>query len=381
MSNKAFLLVITSLTILSGCDGQPTGQSQSFAPLVSAENVKVISYHRNQDYVGRINAVEDVTITAQVSGYLRSRHFVEGQMVEQGQLLFEIEPSSYQAQVASANASVALAQANVKKTTLDYERGKNLLPKGNISQSEYDALTSAKLGAEAQLQAAKAELNAAEVNLSYTSIRAPFDGRVSESYVSIGDLVSPSTGTLTNIVSLDPIHASFTVSERQRLLMGMEEIDGSGTGAADKVEVQLIFENGESYGEMGHIDFIDNRINTTTGTLAMRAQFKNPKEVLLPGQHVKVNIQEKTTVELDTIPRRAVQSDLQGDFVMLLTEDNIAERRNVKLGKQTETGAIIVDGLNSDDRVITKGLQRIRNGVEVRVEQDSKTINVAGEEM
>ncbi|UGA57540.1 efflux RND transporter periplasmic adaptor subunit [Vibrio sp. VB16] len=378
MRKITLLIPVASAVILVGC-GQEPSLSQASAPLVTTEKVEVMSYHRNQDYVGRVNAVEDVAITAQISGYLKSRHYTEGETVEKGQLLFQIESSSYQAQVASAKADIAQADANVQKATLDFERGKGLLPKGNISRSEYDALTSIKLGAEAQREAAKAQLNVANVNLSYTSIEAPISGRISESNVSIGDLVSPSSGTLTNIVSLDPIHASFTVSERERLNMGMEGVDGDGKGAIDKVEVHVVLENEEMYNQSGYIDFIDNRIDVTTGTLAMRASFANPNQILLPGQHIKVNIQEKKPVEVITIARRAVQSDLEGDFVMVLSEGNIAERHNVSLGKQVESGVIIMNGLSKDDTIITKGLQRVRNGIVVRVEDTLTAEKVHGE--
>lgn len=378
MQKKLLLIAVSSAAILVGC-GKDSSVQQAPAPLVSAEKVVVTPYHRNQSYVGRVSAVEDVSITAQVSGYLESRHFTEGDMVEKGQLLYQIESSTYQAQVAMAKAAVAQANAEVQKTTLDYERGKDLLPKGNISRSEFDALTSVQLGAIAQLEAAKAQLNVAEVNLSYTRIEAPISGRISETFVSTGDLVSPSTGTLTNIVSLDPIHASFSVSERDRMNLGLDDIEGRGEGSTEKVEVHMVLENDKTYNQSGYIDFIDNRIDLTTGTLAMRASFANPNQMLLPGQHIMVNIQEKQAMDVITIPRLAVQSDLQGDFVMVLADGDIAERHNVKLGQQTEFGVIIAEGLSATDRVITKGLQRVRNGVEVRVEQEP-TIDKANNE-
>jgi membrane fusion protein (multidrug efflux system) len=211
MQKKTLLVCFASAMTLVGCGKEEISQKMP-APLVSAQMVERVSFHRNQDYVGRVSAVEDVTITAQVTGYLESRHFTEGQLVQKGDLLYQIESSSYLAQVASAKAAIAQATASLQKAELDYQRGKGLLPKGNISQSEFDALTSAKLGAQAQLEAAKAELNVAEVNLSYTRIEAPISGRISQSEASIGDLVSTSSGALTNIVSIDPIHASFTVS-------------------------------------------------------------------------------------------------------------------------------------------------------------------------
>ncbi|GAJ77889.1 probable Co/Zn/Cd efflux system membrane fusion protein [Vibrio sp. JCM 18905] len=227
------------------------------------QDVTVIDYQPSKSYIGRIEAVEDTNITAQISGYLKARHFEEGgQMVEKGQLLYSIEPSSFEAQVASAKAALAQAKAALKKAELDHTRGKNLLPRGSISQSEFDALTAALLGAKAELEAANAQLKLAEVNLSYTQIRAPFSGRISDTKVSTGDLVSPSSGVLTTLVSLDPVHTSFSVSERERLAMGMDQVKGDGSAESNRVEVQLELENGQFFEHLGKLDFLGNRIDT-----------------------------------------------------------------------------------------------------------------------
>ncbi|WP_372378843.1 multidrug efflux RND transporter periplasmic adaptor subunit VmeY [Vibrio natriegens] len=368
MQKKTLVALIAATTILAGCGEVKNTQGGSQAPLVVTQDVIVIDYQPSKSYIGRIEAVEDTNITAQVSGYLKARHFDEGQMVAKGQLLYTIEPSSFEAQVASAKAALAQAKAALKKAELDHQRGKNLLPRGSISQSEFDALTAALLGARAELEAANAQLKLAEVNLSYTQIRAPFSGRISDTKVSTGDLVSPSSGVLTTLVSLDPVHTSFSVSERERLAMGMDKVKGDGSAESSNVEVQLELENGEFFEHLGQLDFLGNRINTQTGTIAMRAIVTNPDHKLLPGQHIKVNLRDKNTRDVIVVPRRAVQTDLEGDFVMVTTEGNVAERRNVVLGPQVEQGIIIRDGLDQHDSVITQGLQRVRNGVEVSIQ-------------
>lgn len=368
MQKKTLVALIAATTILAGCGEVKNTQGGSQAPLVVTQDVIVIDYQPSKSYIGRIEAVEDTNITAQVSGYLKARHFDEGQMVAKGQLLYTIEPSSFEAQVASAKAALAQAKAALKKAELDHQRGKNLLPRGSISQSEFDALTAALLGARAELEAANAQLKLAEVNLSYTQIRAPFSGRISDTKVSTGDLVSPSSGVLTTLVSLDPVHTSFSVSERERLAMGMDKVKGDGSAESSNVEVQLELENGEFFEHLGQLDFLGNRINTQTGTIAMRAIVTNPDHKLLPGQHIKVNLRDKNTKDVIVVPRRAVQTDLEGDFVMITTEGNVAERRNVVLGPQVEQGIIIRDGLDQNDSVITQGLQRVRNGVEVSIQ-------------
>ncbi|EJG2005106.1 TPA: multidrug efflux RND transporter periplasmic adaptor subunit VmeY [Vibrio parahaemolyticus] len=368
MQKKPLVALMAATAILAGCGEANNAQRESQAPLVVTQDVTVIGYQPSKSYIGRIEAVEDTNITAQISGYLQARHFEEGQMVEKGQLLYSIEPSSFEAQVASAKAALAQAKASLKKAELDHQRGKNLLPRGSISQSEFDALTATLLGARAELEAANAQLKLSEVNLSYTQIRAPFSGRISDTKVSTGDLVSPSSGVLTTLVSLDPVHTSFSVSERERLAMGMDRIKGDGSAESNGVEVQLELENGQFFEHLGQLDFLGNRIDTKTGTIAMRALVPNPEHKLLPGQHIKVNLRDKNTRDVIVVPRRAVQTDLEGDFVMVTTEGNVAERRNVELGPQVEQGIIIREGLEKGEAVITQGLQRVRNGVEVRVQ-------------
>ena len=372
MQKKPLVALMAATAILAGCGEASNAQKGAPAPLVVTQDVTIIDYQPSKSYIGRIEAVEDTNITAQVSGYLEARHFDEGQMVEKGQLLYSIEPSSFEAQVASAKAALAQAKAVLKKAELDHQRGKNLLPRGSISQSEFDALTATLLGARAELEAANAQLKLAEVNLSYTQIRAPFSGRISDSKVSTGDLLSPSSGILTTLVSLDPVHTSFSVSERERLNLGMDGIKGDGSAESSGVEVQLELENGEYFEHLGQLDFLGNRINTQTGTIAMRAVVPNPDQKLLPGQHIKVNLRDKNAKDVIVIPRRAVQTDLEGDFAMVMAEGNVAERRNVELGAQVEQGIIIKDGLDKDDTVITQGLQRVRNGVEVRIQSPAE---------
>ncbi|MEZ8104444.1 efflux RND transporter periplasmic adaptor subunit [Vibrio cortegadensis] len=373
MRKKLLLTSIISSLVLVGCGEATTSNQQALLPLVTVQDVNVIAHQQSKRYVGRVEAVEDTAITAQVSGYLKERHFVEGEMVEKGQLLYSIEPSSFEAQVAIAKAAVAQANALLKKAQLDFERGQNLLPKGSISQSEFDALTANLLGAEASVESAIAQLNLSEVNLSHTQIVAPFSGRISDTNVSKGDLVSPSSGVLTTLVSLDPIHTRFSMSERERIALGIDQIQGDGSGESQNVEVQVILETGDVFEHLGKLDYLGNRINLNTGTIAMRAVVDNPDQRLLPGQHVRVELRQKQVDKAFVVPRRSVQTDLEGNFVMIVTEGNVAERRNVELGKQVEEGIILRSGIADGERVITQGLQRVRNGMPVRLAQQSAT--------
>ncbi|WP_261817781.1 efflux RND transporter periplasmic adaptor subunit [Vibrio gallicus] len=365
--NKMLLAAgLASTMLLVGC-GEPTAQkSGGMVPKVVFEPVTIIDYQPSKAYVGRVSALEDADITAQVTGYLKQRHFNEGQLVEKGQLLYTIEPSSFEAQVASAKAALAQAKANLKRADSEFQRAKTLLPKGSISKSEYDTRHAEQLGATAQVAASQAQLQLAEVNLSHTQISAPFSGRISDSKVSIGDLLSPSSGTLTTLVSLDPVHATFQLSERERLEMGAENFQGDGKSSRNAVQVNLLLENDKRHSHTGQLDFVGNRIDLQTGTISVRASVPNPQYTLLPGQHIKVEISAVATQPAIVVPRRAVQTDIAGDFVMLVTEGNVAERRNIDLGVQTEDGVIISTGLGENDKVIVSGLQRVRNGITVQ---------------
>ncbi|MFH0259357.1 efflux RND transporter periplasmic adaptor subunit [Vibrio barjaei] len=369
MPKKLLVASLVSAVLLAGCGETTNTQQNAPAPLVQTQAVEVIPHQQSKIYIGRMDAVEDTAITAQVSGYLVERHFQEGQIVEKGQLLYTIEPSTFEAQVASAKAMVSEARSSLKKAELDFERGKNLVKSNNISQAEFDALTASLMSARAQLEAGIAQEKVAEVNLSHTTIRAPFTGRISDSKVSTGDLLSASSGVLTTLVSMDPIYASFSISERERLALGMDQIEGDGSDESNGVAVNVILEDGRVYEQQGKIDFLGNRINLNTGTLAMRAVVENPSQRLLPGQHVRVELMEKEASDVVTVPRRAVQTDLEGDFVMIVSEGNVAERRNVALGPQVETGVVIRSGLKTTDVVITQGLQRVRNGIPVRIQE------------
>ncbi len=366
MKKRTLFTAMTAVILLAGCQDSNPKAAQANSPLVVTKPVEVLAYQPSTTYIGRAEAMEDTAITAQVTGYLQARHFAEGQIVQQGQLLYSIEPSSFLAQVASAKASLAQAQAGLKKADMDFKRAQTLLPRGSISQSEFDTLNANLLGAEAAVEAAKAQLNLAQVSLSYTEIRAPFTGRISSSKVSQGDLLSPSTGVLTTLVSLDPIHTRFSVSERERLTFDIDKVKGDGSSEANGVEVQIILENGEAYPQLGKLDFLSNRIDVNTGTIAMRALVPNPEHRLLPGQHVKVMLRSKQASDVVVVPRKSVQMDLEGHYVMVLTDGDIAERRNVELGTQLPQGVVILEGLSTEDVIITQGLQRVRNGLTVR---------------
>ncbi len=365
---KLLLPTLISTGLLFGCSDTNLQPKSQNLPLVAVESAKFTDYYAENKFVGRIEAIEDVSIVAQVSGYLKQRFFTEGELVKKGESLFQIDPAAYKAKVTRAKATVTQAKASVTSSNLDWQRGKRLLPKGGISQSEFDHLTSAKLKADAALALANAELIAAELDLAHTLIKAPFTGKISQSNVSIGDLISPSSGVLTTIVSLNPIYASFSMSEKERLFMEADRLTQTNTQNNNEVEVALSLNRGMEYEHLGQLNYSGNRIDLQTGTIDLRAQFPNPKEHLLPGQYVEVSVRKKQPQTRLVVPRVAIQTDLEGDYVMVLKPENKVERRNVVLGKQTKAGTIVESGLADKEQVLVKGLQQVKNGMTVKLD-------------
>jgi membrane fusion protein (multidrug efflux system) len=323
-------------------------------------------YQPKSSFVGRLQAIEDVSIEAQVSGYLKSRNFREGEVVEAGTLLYEIDPAAFEAAVSRAEADLARKRATQKAAENNFKRGQELLPDGNISASEMDRLTAEKLEADAAVASAKAQVKTAEVNLSYTKIRAPIEGRIGRSVHSTGDLVGPNTGVLTTLVSVDPIHAIFQLSEAtfvqiivQR--MGQGEVRSLNDAEFGNLVVRLELRNRSFYPEIGRIDYLSNRISEDTGTLEARAIIPNPGGLLVPGQYVRVVIVREELSEALFVPQAAVQADQEGSFV-LVVEGGVVKRRNVVLDERVDDKIVVLQGVEEGEKVIVRGLQQVRPG-------------------
>jgi membrane fusion protein (multidrug efflux system) len=336
-------------------------------PLVEVvvDSVALDPYQPKASFVGRLSARDDVSIEARISGYLLSHNFTEGEVVEAGDLLYQIDPAEFEAQMARARAGLAKAKADDAVARQNYRRGEGLLPAGNISASEMDQLTAKKLGADASVASAKAQLKTAEVNLSFTRILAPITGRIGRNKFSTGDLVGPNSGTLTTLVSVDPIQALFQLSEATYVSAVLERMgSGSTLALADSVgDIRVLLElsNRKFYDQVGRIDYISNRISDDTGTLEARALIPNPDGQLKPGQYVRVVLEAETLVEALFVPQAAVQADQQGSFV-LIVENGLVQRRNVILDERVDDRVVALQGVEEDDLVIVRGLQQVRPG-------------------
>ena len=325
-------------------------------------------YQPKVQYVGRLQAKDDVAIQARASGYVLSRDFQEGQLVEVGDILYTIDDSEYQAALARAKADLAAAIANQANAQRNFSRGQELLPKGAISQAEMDNLTAKKLDADASIESANAQVTSAEVNIGYTVISAPISGRIGRSKVSAGDLVGPNTGDLTTLVSIDPIEAMFQITEATYVATLTDRMEGNpDLDALRSIEVTLELTNGLIYPEVGRIDYFANRIDEATGTLEARARIPNPHSLLVPGQYVKVILQDSNLLQGLFIPQAAVQADQQGSFVLEVDGSSTVVRHNVDLGDRFDDLVLVKKGVEEGDRLIVRGLQQVRPGMPVKV--------------
>ncbi len=349
---------------LAGC-GKVAHQPELPPPSVQVRAVTLEEVRPSAEFVGRTQAFEDVHIQAQVSGQLIQRHFTEGDRVNQGDLLFSLDPEPFEAEVNQARAVLAQAEAARDVAVINWERGKRLHPEGVISDTDMDELTSRKLQSEAQVVQAKAALDAAALQRQYAEVRAPIAGRISNAFVSTGDLITPQT-QLATLVQGDPFWVTFQASERQmaaaRTIMQQSP---EQTPRLSDLDVAMRMPDGEMYDQIGHIDFVDNRVDAATGTVNLRAKFSNPDGWVLPGMYVTLVIRPQQTESRLLVPQASVQEDQQGRYVMVLVEGNQVQKRMVKLGQRYGVQWAVLEGLEEGEKIVVEGLQKIRPGAVV----------------
>jgi multidrug efflux system membrane fusion protein len=331
------------------------------------------------EFSGRLEAVEKVDIRSRVAGPVQTVHFREGALVKQGDLLFTIDKAVYAAEVDRAAAQVAAAQSRVVLAASELERGQKLTASQTITQSTLDNRLNAKREAEANLRAAQAALQTAKLNLSYTDVRAPVSGRVGKVEITTGNLIAagPSADILTTLVSVSPIYASFNADE-EIVLQALAALP-AGQDARTQVEripVQMntALAGGETY--QGRLQLIDNAVDARSGTVRVRAVFENADGSLFPGQFARLRMGQAKPEAAVLINERAVGTDQDKKFVMVVGEDNKATYREVTLGAPAEGMRIVTRGLKAGEKIVVNGLQRIRPGATVApqmVAMDGKT--------
>ncbi len=362
--NCAALVALCSLLLVAcGSDSKETTAAPPPGVLVAKVAMRQLS--ETVEYVGQTSAVNDVSLRVQVAGYLLERTFDEGQDVVQGTELFQIDPALYQAGLAAAEGAVAEAQAEVSRTDKDVKRYRTLGQSQSVSKQQLDKAEIELLQAQANLKTAEAQLMKAQIDLSHTIIKAPFDGRIGRASASVGDLVTPQSGELARLVELNPIYASFSVSERDVIAAKRRYQAGDTDVEMDRIEVRLRLPDGSLYEHVGRVDFIDNVVDRRTGTIVLRARFDNPKKLLVPGLYVSTMLGREETTDKLIIPQSAVQEDQAGMFVMVVAPDSKVELRRIQTG-QAYAGELVVNaGLEAGEQVIVEGIQKVRPGMVV----------------
>ncbi|WP_321934088.1 efflux RND transporter periplasmic adaptor subunit [Paraburkholderia sp. J8-2] len=315
-----------------------------------------------QTYSGRMAAVEKVEIRPQVSGTIVSVNFRDGALVKQGDTLFVIDPRPYQAAVDQAAAQLAAAQARTGYAQSDWERAQRLIGDNAIAKRDYDEKQNASREANANLKAAQAALEAAQINLGYTRIVAPVAGRVSRAEITVGNVVSAGAAAapLTTLVSVSPIYAEFDADEQTYLDYISRMKDGS------KVPVELGLANESGYSRTGTIESVDNRLDTTSGTIRVRARFDNADGALVPGLYARIKVGGSAPHPALLVDDAAIGTDQDKKFVYVVDNSGKIAYRTVQTGGQQGNLRVILDGLKAGDHVVVNGTQRVRPGIVVR---------------
>ncbi|MCU0986189.1 MAG: efflux RND transporter periplasmic adaptor subunit [Acetobacteraceae bacterium] len=315
-----------------------------------------------QSFIGRVEAVDRVSLVARVTGFLEQQTFRDGQEVKKEDLLFVIEREPFVASVSAAKADLASAEALKLNADLQLQRAEELVRTNNIPVATRDQRRAEAAAAAARVLEAQAALQQAEINLGYTLIRAPVGGRIGRASVSVGNVVSPQSGTLALLVSQDPMYVTFPVS--QRLLLALKR-DRQGGQEAKPVQVRLAFADGSLYDQTGEIEFVDVTVAQGTDTVTVRARIPNPDRLLTDGQFVTVRVEGREPEKRIVIPQSAVMLDQQGAFVFVVEQQKAAVRR-IRTGQAVGGRITVVDGLRTGDLLVVDGLQRIRPGADVQ---------------
>ncbi len=339
-------------------------------PAVGVVRVQRQQITESEEFIGRTQAVGRVSLVARVTAFLDKRNFVEGSEVKKGDLLYVLEQAPFKAEVNSASASVDQFVAQHRNAQLTLDRARALLSTPAGQQSTYDAAFASERALAAQIAGAQAQLETAQINLGYTEIRAPIDGRITTTAVTEGNVVSPTSGTLAMLVSQHPIYVLFPIAQRTALDLRARYGPKGGFKA---VVLRLRLPDGRIYNQEGHLDYVSPTVAENTDTLTLRGVFPNPRLPTAPipggalreltdGEFVTVMLEGVQPVTVLAIPRAAVLADQQGDYVYVVDAQNKAEVRRIQLGQSTPATAVVLSGLKEGETVISEGVQRVRPG-------------------
>ena len=357
--------------MLAGCPSSESPQSAAEPPAVGVIEVGEQKVNPFFEFVGKLRAAETVALRARVTGFLQERGFDEGGVVEQGQVLFKIEPEQYQATLAQAQAELAAADASLNRAQVDLKRYRELAKAKNISQQKVDEAQAEVLVQEAMVQTAKANIEKAQLNMNYTQMTAPIAGRIDLAALDVGNLIGPDSGVLATINLMDPIKVAFSISETWYYELARSDLEArrQGENIEEWTHVPLIrLPDGSIYEHPGQFDFVDNKIDEKTGTVLIRAEFPNPDRILLPGQFVTVVIERKEAIDAVMIPQAAVLTDQGGSYLLLVDDEDKVASRRIVTGQRFGAHLVVRQGLKSGERIILYGVQKVRPGIKVKPE-------------
>lgn len=372
-----FATIVSSflvLVLLGGCK-----KSQEQLPVVQIEDVRIDNIEIFGEYVGLIRAARSVEINARVEGFLERMTFNEGKRIEAGEPLFYINNATYKAKLEKARAQLKKDEAQAAKSQRDVERLRPLYLQNAASQLDLDNAEAALDMAKASVLMSKADLSQAELELSYTVVRSPLSGYMSQRYVDVGTLVGKSgTSLLATVVQRDTVNVDFQLtsldylrSQRRNVHLGEQDSTRSW-----QPTVAVTLADNSVYEEKGVVDFAAPQVDPKTGTFGVRAILPNPNQVLLPGQFTRVRLLLDVMENVMVVPRKAISIERGGAFIFVIRPDNIAEKRFVELGPEQDNRVVVVRGLSSDEKIVTEGYQKLAHGVKVspRTEEEEQKI-------
>lgn len=351
------LLIIIIPIIYNKTSGFIIGMLQKQAMRMPKE-VVVDNPHMEQvnvsaESTGRVEAQYSIDVIARVSGFLLKKYFKEGDFVKKGQLLFQIDPREYQLSVNNSRAAVNQYQALYTNAQQEWHRANALVKEDLISRSDVDSSLAARNQNRALLDSANQQLELAKVNLSYTSIRSPIDGRIGKVNITEGNYVTATSGSLVNVASVSPVYVSFSLKgdDFVKLLKASDKFKD--------VEVKVQFGDGSWYDKVGTVNFVDNKIDKDSGSVQMRATFDNEKGWLVPGAYMKVKLTAPKTVEFMTVPQACAKGDAMSGYYVWAVQDNKAVRKDIKVSDDINNNWIVEDGLNKSDVIVVSGIQNV----------------------
>ena len=344
--------------------GAPARLPQAAAPppppAVGVRLAAMKGVSQSFEFVGRVKAIEKVELRARVEGFLEKVLFREGQDVKTGELLYQIEKVQFQAALDQAKANLAVAEAALTNAKVEYERSTELLKRNFSPQSQVDANKAALDSGAGRVMQAKAALTQAQVNLDYTDIRAPIDGRIGRTAYTIGNLVNPASGVLATIVSQDPVYVLFPVSVRD--LEAIREARRKEEGGMAKIDIRVRLPSGQEYAQRGVWNLTDPQVDPQTDSLVMRATIPNPDRTLTDGQFVTAIIRERQEAPRLVVPQSALQVDQSGYYVLVVNDQHKVEQRRVQTGPQRGTDVVVTSGVKEGEQVMVDGIQKVRPG-------------------